>query len=142
MMKMMQLPLWKMKKTMTSRATTALTTLSLILVPMAVAALAPAAHAQSFYAQQSVRRTVEGTVRDRNDALLKGAVVYLKDSRTLAVKSFLSDDQGYFHFGQLSQNADYEVYAEFGGKRSKVRNISSFDSKNDFTIVLKIDTAA
>lgn len=89
-----------------------------------------------------VRRTVEGKVRDRNDGVLKGAVVYLKDTRTLAVKTFLSDDEGGFHFGQLSPNADYELYAEFGGKRSKSRTISSFDSKNDFTFVLKVDATA
>src|SRR5882757_6371099 len=49
--------------------------------------------------------------------------------RTIAVKSFISDDEGVFHFGQLSQNTDYEIYAEFEGKRSKSRRISSFDSK-------------
>jgi hypothetical protein len=86
-----------------------------------------------------VRRTIEGKVHDKNDAPLKGAVVYLKDSRTLAVKSFISDDEGTFHFGQLSQNTDYELYAEYEGKRSKSKNISSFDSKNDFNFTLKIE---
>lgn len=85
------------------------------------------------------RRTIEGRVQDRNDAPLRGAIVYLKDSRTLAVKSFISDDEGTFRFGQLSQNTDYEIYAEFQGKRSKSRNISSFDNKNDFNFTLKID---
>jgi hypothetical protein len=96
-----------------------------------------AVHAQQ---RGPVRRTIEGKVHDRNDAPLKGAVVYLKDSRTLAVKSFISDDDGVFHFGQLSQNTDYELYAEFEGKRSKSKTISSFDNKNDFNFTLKIDT--
>ena len=94
------------------------------------------AHAQQ---NPTVRRTIEGKVHDANDAPLQGAIVYLKDSRTLAVKSFISTDDGAFHFGQLSQNTDYELYAEFHGKRSKSKNISSFDSKNDFNFTLKID---
>gem|GEM_PF-317004 len=96
-----------------------------------------AAHAQQ---RGPVRRTIEGKVEDKNDAPIKGAVVYLKDSRTLAVKSFISDEEGVFHFGQLSQNTDYELYAEFEGKRSKSKTISSFDSKNDFNFILKIDS--
>lgn len=98
--------------------------------------LTAAAHAQQ---RGAVRRTVEGKVKGKNDAPLKGAVVYLKDSRSLAVKSFISDDDGQFHFGQLSQNTDYEIYAEFEGKRSKVKKISSFDSKNDFNFTLTIE---
>ena len=91
------------------------------------------------YQRGTVLRTIEGKVHDSADTPLQGAVVYLKDSRTLAVKSFLSDEEGTFHFGQLSQNTDYEIYAEFGGKRSKSKSISSFDNKNSFSFVLKID---
>ena len=108
-------------------------------VPLAGLTAAPAAHAQK---TGVVRRSVEGKVHDRNDAVIKGAVVYLKDTRTLAVKSFLSDEDGDFHFGQLSDNTDYELYAEYQGKRSKSKTISPFSSKSDFNFVLKIDTAA
>jgi hypothetical protein len=85
-----------------------------------------------------VRRSVEGKVEDHNSTPVKGAIVYLKDTRTLAVRSFISDDSGMFHFGQLSENTDYELYAEYGGKRSKRRNISLFKTSNDFNFVLKI----
>ncbi len=93
------------------------------------------------HAQQNpaARRTIQGKVHDASDAPLQGAIVYLKDSRSLAVKSFISTDDGDFHFGQLSQNTDYELYAEYHGKRSKSKTISSFDSKNDFNFTLKID---
>ncbi len=51
----------------------------------------------------------------------------------MAIKSFISDEGGVFHFGQLSQNTDYELYAEFHGKRSKAKNISSFDRQERFS---------
>ena len=87
-----------------------------------------------------VQRVVQGKVTDQSSAPLKGSVVYLKDSHTLSVKSFIADDQGEYRFGQLAQNTDYEIWAEHDGKKSSVKTISSFDNKNQFYINLKIDT--
>lgn len=84
-------------------------------------------------------RTVQGKVVDKAGAGLKGATVYLKDSHTLAVKSYIATDDGNYRFGQLAPNADYEVWAESGGKKSGSKNISSFDTRKEFDITLKID---
>jgi Carboxypeptidase regulatory-like domain len=93
----------------------------------------------AFAQRGPVQRVVQGKVTDQNNAGLKGSVVYLKDAHTLSVKSFIADDQGEYRFGQLAQNTDYEIWAEHDGKKSSVKTISSFDSKNQFYINLKIE---
>ncbi len=114
----------------------ALVSSSLMVVAIGSEVFQPYAVAQQ---RGPVQRVVQGKVTDHTNAVLKGAVVYLKDGHTLSVKSFIADDQGEYRFGQLAQNTDYEIWAEHDGKKSSVKTISSFDSKNQFFINLKID---
>ena len=90
-------------------------------------------------AGQAVQRIVTGKVMTKDSQPVKNAVVYLKDDHTLSVKSFISDDNGGFRFGQLSQATDYELWAEADGKKTGVKTISSFETKNALTINLKMD---
>jgi hypothetical protein len=113
----------------------------IILGSCCIAGVLYVAKSAAVFAQQRgpAQRVVQGKVVDGANAPIKGAVVYLKDSHSLAVKSYFSDDEGGYRFGQLSQNTDYEVWAESNGKKSAVKTVSSFDSKSQFYINLKID---
>jgi hypothetical protein len=84
-------------------------------------------------------RSVSGTVLSKNDASLSGAVVYLKNTKTLAVKSYIADDGGQFRFNSLSSNLDYEIYAEYNGVRSGTKTVSAFDSRKSVQLTLHVD---
>ena len=85
-------------------------------------------------------RELTGKVTDRNDAPLDKAIVYLKNSRTLVVKTFITGEDGKYRFPALAQNVDYEVYAERQGKKSDTKTLSSIDSRAQVSIHLRIDT--
>jgi hypothetical protein len=101
---------------------------------------APKLFAQTTAVAEKERiKNVSGTVLDNSEAPLGGAVVYLKNTKTLAVKSVYSSDAGEFHFNALSPNTDYQIYAEFNGVRSGTKTISSFDNRTSVNMTLKVD---
>lgn len=87
----------------------------------------------------TAQRVVHGRVEDKNGAGIKGAVVYLKDAHSSSVKSAIAGDDGTYRFVQLSLNTDYEIWAQNDEHKSPTHSISSFDSKADITVFLKID---
>jgi hypothetical protein len=84
-------------------------------------------------------RLLTGKVIDRGDTPLSGAVVYLADSRTHSLKTYITGPDGAYHFPSLSLNDDYEVYAQFNGKKSDVKTVSQFDTRSISNINLRID---
>lgn len=84
-------------------------------------------------------RVVQGVVTDEHDVALVGAVVQLKNSKTLQVRSFITQDQGAYHFGGLDPNVDYALKAEYQGQFSATRTLSSFDSRKQPVINLKLE---
>jgi hypothetical protein len=84
-------------------------------------------------------RTVHGIVQDKSENLVSESVVFLKNTRTNVVRSSYTDSTGKYRFSGLDPNADYEVFAEKDGAKSAVHTITSFDSRKDLTLNLKIE---
>ncbi|MGH9658731.1 MAG: carboxypeptidase-like regulatory domain-containing protein, partial [Bryobacteraceae bacterium] len=80
------------------------------------------------------------TVTDASDSAVEGAVVQLKNAKTLQVRSFITREQGAFYFHGLDPNVDYSLKAEFKGASSPVRTLSTFDSRKQPVINLKLET--
>lgn len=84
-------------------------------------------------------KMLTGTVTDKSDQPIPGAVVYLKNSKSLVVKSFFTQQDGSYRFPQLALNTDFEIWAEKDGKKSDSKNISQFDDRFTPTVNLRID---
>lgn len=87
---------------------------------------------------QDRTRTLTGRVFDRQDQPLEKAVVYLKNTKSLVVKTYITDPDGSYRFPALSPNVDYEVYAEHNGARSDTKTVSSFDNRKIVNITLRV----
>jgi hypothetical protein len=84
-------------------------------------------------------RLLTGKVLDRHDNPLTDAVVYLSNTRTRAVKSYIVGPDGGYRFPELSPNIDYEVYAQYKGQKSDTKTVSQFDDRKQMNIILRID---
>jgi hypothetical protein len=101
--------------------------------------LAAAAHALPQKKDKSSGRLLFGKVLDPQDNPLPDAVVYLTNSRTRAVKSYIVGPDGTYRFPALSSAIDYEVYAQYKGHKSDTKSVSQFDDRSQVYIDLKID---
>lgn len=89
--------------------------------------------------KKSQTRTLTGQVMTKDDAPLPEAIVHLRNTKTLAERTFITNAEGNYRFNALSLTQDYEIYAESGGKRSDVKTLSQFDSRPEPKINLKIE---
>jgi hypothetical protein len=83
-------------------------------------------------------RSVSGVVTDTGGAPVPGAVIQLKNLKTLQVRSFIAKDKGDYYFHGLSTDVDYELRAESNGHSSSNHTLSSFDSHTEATINLQL----
>jgi len=106
-----------------------------------MSALVVAAPAAQFgrHPKDTTRR-LTGKVLDHADGPLPNAVVYLTNSRTRAVKTYIVSQEGTYRFPALQPGVDYELYAQYNGRKSDVKSVSQFDDRTQIYITLKIDT--
>jgi len=82
-------------------------------------------------------RLLFGKVLDQQDNPVVNAVVYLTNSRTHAVKTYIVGQDGTYRFPGLS-TVDYEVYAQFNDRKSDTKSVSQFDDRSQVYVDLKI----
>jgi len=102
-------------------------------------ALSAAAHAAPDKKEKQQGRLLYGKVLDQQDNPVVGAIVYLTNTRTHAVKTYIVSQDGTYRFPGLT-TVDYEVYAQHNDRKSDTKSVSQFDDRSQVYIDLKIST--
>ena len=84
-------------------------------------------------------RSLQGQVVDMDEKGVAGAVVQLKDTRTLQVRSFITQANGEYRFSGLKADTDYEIKADYNGMTSDNKRLSNFDTRKIATVNLKLN---
>ena len=114
---------------------------SVILILLAAVSLLIYPQAQPPVVSQSgtqTTRSIEGTVLDGKGAPVPGAIILLKDTKTLQVRSYIAQKDGKYHFFGLSSDINYELRAQANGMTSPDKMVSVFDSRKLVTLNLKL----
>jgi hypothetical protein len=86
-------------------------------------------------------RSLTGMVTDKAGNALPGAVVQIENTRTLDVRSWITDKMGRYCFNELLDDVDYTVRAHYRRTWSRSRTLSKFNSKEkpEMTLVVPVD---
>ncbi|MBT9331103.1 carboxypeptidase-like regulatory domain-containing protein [Paracidobacterium acidisoli] len=96
--------------------------------------------ASAGFAQNFTQKSVQGKVYSSDSKPVTGAIVYLENSSTKDIKTFISTADGSYRFGQISGDSDYTLWAAWKSRKSPSKEISSFDSRKTLIIDLHIKT--
>lgn len=92
-------------------------------------------------AAQNVKfKSLDGKVLGNGDTPLPSAIVYLQDSRSNSIRTFIATQDGSYRFGQIAPDLDYTVWAKYKDEKSPTKTISAYDSRKQLTIDLHIKT--
>lgn len=114
--------------------------LGAIVFALACSVLLPTARASAVLQRgaQNESRTLVGHVMNKQEEPVSKAIVYVKNTKTLVIKTYITETDGSYRFSGLASNVDYEVYAEHQGTRSDTKTLSSFDSRKQVNFTLKL----
>jgi hypothetical protein len=111
---------------------------ALVLFSLFLLALAGPSFAEKKDKEDVGKRSVQGVVTDNASNVVDGAVVQLKNTKTLQIVSFITLKDGTYRFHGLSPDIDYVLKADHNGASSGNKTLSSFDSRTKAIINLKI----
>jgi len=103
-----------------------------------VVSLAPTSAMAQKKDKTPTEKSVSGVVTDAAGNPVPGAVVQLKNMKTLQVRSFIAKEKGDYYFQGLSVDVDYQLLAQANGKESSPRTVSTFDSHTQLTINFQV----
>lgn len=83
-------------------------------------------------------RMVRGSVLNRRQQPVAHAIVYLRNSRSRTVRTYITSHNGRFVFHGLAANVNYTLHAEYRGRRGGTRTVSAFDSQTRIHMDLKV----
>jgi len=89
--------------------------------------------------EEANSRTVQGLVTGADEKPVVGAVVLLKDMRSLQVRSFITQDDGTYHFSGLKGDIEYQLTAKAGDASAGPKTLSIFDSRKEAILNFKLD---
>jgi hypothetical protein len=80
-------------------------------------------------AQNLGYRVVSGFVSDGHSDPVVGATVFLRDAKSKAIRSYTTVE---------NMAEDHELWAEKAGKKTAVKTVSSWDTRKEFEVELKL----
>ena len=83
-------------------------------------------------------RSVQGVVTDAAGSQVAGAVVQLKDTKSLQIRSYRTEADGSYHFAGLSTNVEYELEAKNDSGTSGKKTLTVFNTQKIATVNLKL----
>ena len=84
-------------------------------------------------------RVIEGVVLDSKGAPVPKAVVLLQDTKTLQIRSFITQQDGNYHFYGLNTDVNYQLRAHDDEMACSWKLVSVFNSRKHVKVKLKLD---
>jgi carboxypeptidase family protein len=98
-----------------------------------------AAQQKNEKSEDNATRTVQGLVTNAANQPVAMAVVQLKNTKTLQIRSFITQDDGTYHFAGLGTDVEYQLKADHDGAATSWKSLSVFNTKKTAVINLKLN---
>ena len=89
-------------------------------------------------AEETNTRTVQGVVTNPAKQPVDKAVVQLENTKTLQIRSFITQQDGMYHFAGLGTDVEYRLKADHDGISTSWKTLSVFNTKKTAVINLKL----